>query len=564
MSKRFLRFMFILGVYALITSSAFAKTDNIRIDGDHGKLSAVIQTPDNKSQYPIVIICHGFTSQKEFTVLKNIADFLEADGIASIRFDFNGHGESEGRFQDMTVLNEIEDLKKVYEYVRTLPEVTSISLAGHSQGGVVSSMTAGELGEKIKSIVLLAPAAVLRDDAIRGNLFGSIFNPLNPPEYIEIFNGLKVGKNYPITARDLQIYETASKYKGYALMIHGTGDNVVPYTYSLRYHEIWPDSEICIMPEWNHGFTGNEIEAAKLAAEFFSRTLNENIKYFTQPKSVRISSTPYGNNLLSGQYVQADDAKIYYEVYGEGKPVFVFHGGGVGFAYEMGQFIDRLKDKKDKYKVVSVSTRGHGRSEIGHTALSFEQKANDMIAVMKKITDQPAILIGFSDGAYTAYKVASMYPEAVDRVIAVGAGTLRKGFFKGKMLLSDLEKADKIFIEQQKNIRPEPERWQEFINSYMSFWSEMEAGTELFSSIKCPVLLIAGDEDDHAPLATMLEAHQIIPNSRLFIIPKAWHDAFHENFELVWDAVEPFILQDVTDLKPSNKVEYNNHFKYMD
>ena len=292
-----------------------------------------------------------------------------------------------------------------------------------------------------------------------------------------------------------------------------------------------------------------------------SALAEEELKYFMQPENVKISSVPYGNNISCGRYAQTDDAKIYYEVYGEGKPVFVLHGGGVGFAYEMGQFIDKLRGD---FQVVSVSTRGHGRSEIGNTPMTFEQKANDIVTVMREITKQPAILIGFSDGAFTAYKIASMYPESVERVVAVGAGTLRKGFFHGELPLSELEKADKIFIGQQKKIRPEPERWQEFLNKYMSFWENMEVGAELLSTIKAPVLLIAGDEDDHAPLITMVEAHQIIPNSRLLIVPKAWHDAFHENFNLVWEAVKPFVYSDVKNLKPSNKVDYNNKFTYFE
>ena len=50
------------------------------------------------------------------------------------------------------------------------------------------------------------------------------------------------------------------------------------------------------------------------------------IRYFLQPESVVGSDTPYGNNPAVGRYVQSGDAKIYYEVYGEGKPVFVFTG----------------------------------------------------------------------------------------------------------------------------------------------------------------------------------------------------------------------------------------------
>ena len=59
-------------------------------------------------------------------------------------------------------------------------------------------------------------------------------------------------------------------------------------------------------------------------------------RYFTQGDAAG-SSTPYGDNLSVGNYVTADDAKIYYEVYGEGKPVFVFHGGGVGTPMKWGK-----------------------------------------------------------------------------------------------------------------------------------------------------------------------------------------------------------------------------------
>lgn len=269
-------------IFALVTLlvvftafPALATTQTILIDGDHGKLACVLQVPeDSNSKRPIVIICHGFMGSKDYSLLVNLADYLENAGIASIRFDFNGYRESEGRFQDMTVPNEIEDAKKVYNYVKeNLSWVSSVSIAGHSQGGVVSGMAAGELGtENIKAVVLFAPAAVLRDDSIRGNVFGVQFNALNPPEYVDI-TGHKVGRNYFLLARDLQIYETSGKYQGPACLIHGTGDTIVPYTYSSRYHEIWKGSELHIMPEWDHGFTGHEAEAAKIGAEFFIKHL---------------------------------------------------------------------------------------------------------------------------------------------------------------------------------------------------------------------------------------------------------------------------------------------------
>ena len=267
-------FTLLFTVFMILPLTVNAKSQSLKIDGDHGKLSAVIQTPDDKKSYPMVMILHGFTGNKNETLLTTLADNLEKAGIASIRFDFNGHGESEGNFSDMTVLNEIEDAKKVYEYVSKLPNVTSVSIAGHSQGGVVTSMLAGELGTNaVKCIALMAPAAVLRDDAIRGQLFNSKYDSMNPPEYVEIFNGLKLGRNYIITAQTLPIYETAEKFQGSALMIHGTGDVVVPYTYSLHYQHIYPQSQLELLNGFDHSFSQDVAKAAKIVADYFVKQL---------------------------------------------------------------------------------------------------------------------------------------------------------------------------------------------------------------------------------------------------------------------------------------------------
>ena len=59
-----------------------AQSRNVTIDGDHGKLAAVLQTPDGVSQFPMVIICHGFTGDKEKPMFKYLADYLAAAGIA--------------------------------------------------------------------------------------------------------------------------------------------------------------------------------------------------------------------------------------------------------------------------------------------------------------------------------------------------------------------------------------------------------------------------------------------------------------------------------------------------
>lgn len=261
-------------------ASVSGTTDKLTLMGSKGKLAAEIQKPvlSSGEKVPIAIIMHGFTGNKEGRMLKLIADSLQNHGIASIRFDFNGHGQSEGRFEDMTVPNEIEDAKKVYEYVATLPYVDAsrIALVGHSQGGVVSAMTAGELGSpRVAAVALLAPAAVLRDDAIRGNTMGAKYNPLDPPDSVPLFGGHNLGASYIRTAFTLPIYETAARYTGLATIIHGTGDRVVPYTYGERFHEQWKNSEWHLLEYFDHGFTQNVYRVAELTSEFLTRTLGK-------------------------------------------------------------------------------------------------------------------------------------------------------------------------------------------------------------------------------------------------------------------------------------------------
>ena len=273
--------VFALSATMLLASiSAKAETQTLTIDGSKGKLAAIIQKPAIAAtqKVPMVIMMHGFGGNKggnaqRPSMFDKIADKLEAQGIATIRFDFFGHGESEGEFWQHTVPIEIEDALKVYEYVRDLRYVSTVSVLGHSQGGVVASMVAGKLGAEIKCAVLMAPAAVLRDDAIRGSTMGAQYDPLNlEGDYIEMFGGrAKLGTEYIRTAFSLPIYETAANFKGALCVIHGTGDRTVPYTYGIRYADQSPNAELYILPGEDHGFNKDLERATDIAVEFITR-----------------------------------------------------------------------------------------------------------------------------------------------------------------------------------------------------------------------------------------------------------------------------------------------------
>ncbi|WP_412989629.1 alpha/beta hydrolase [Pediococcus siamensis] len=229
---------------------------DVEIKRDGLTLHGLLETPAAKT-YDIAVLMHGFTGNLGYDktdLLAEVARTLQAQGLATIRFDFNGCGKSDGRFQDMTIPSEIADGKAILDYTRKLPHIRHIYLVGHSQGGVVASMLAGYYPEVITRLVLLAPAATLKDDALKGNLMGVTYNPKKIPETLNLREDVVVGGFYLRTAQMLPIYEVAQRYRGPVCVIHGDADTVVDKIASKRYHAVYDDSELHIIAHGTHQF----------------------------------------------------------------------------------------------------------------------------------------------------------------------------------------------------------------------------------------------------------------------------------------------------------------------
>jgi pimeloyl-ACP methyl ester carboxylesterase len=247
---------------------------------------------------------------------------------------------------------------------------------------------------------------------------------------------------------------------------------------------------------------------------------------------------PYGNNASAGHYANVGDAKIYYEIYGKGKPLVMLHGGIAGSTYEMRELIDNFSKY---YQVIAISTRGHGKSELGTKPHTYEQKAKDVVAVLDQVTKDSVTVFGFSDGGYTGYYLASMFPERVKQMVIMGAAETHPGDYKINLKVADMMQLDKPYWEQQLKLMPEPNRLQEMFDKVSDATAKMLVSNDFFATIKCPVLVMAGNHDQFVSIQRVVNASRMIPNAELAIIPNATHTAFLENFPAVWAVTSSFL-----------------------
>lgn len=252
----------------------FNKVKDFAVFGEQGGIAHVITLPEGfnpiSDKCPTMVMMHGFMASKDRNPIKYLAKELAKAGIGSIAFDFNAHGKSEGNFKDMTISNEIADARAVYDYVCQLPYVTAVGFLGHSQGGVVAGMLAGELSREGKEpfcLIQLAPAAVLKDDAIAGQCMGSKYNASDPPEHVNVFFH-KLGRKFILEAQKLPIYETSALFRGRVCIIHGSGDKIVPLSYSERYAAAYENSSLHVIDGEGHFLSRKRKDIAGIASRF--------------------------------------------------------------------------------------------------------------------------------------------------------------------------------------------------------------------------------------------------------------------------------------------------------
>lgn len=201
------------------------------------------------------------------------------------------------------------------------------------------------------------------------------------------------------------------------------------------------------------------------------------------------------------------DISLYYREKGNKEPFILLHGNGEDGSY----FENQIDYFSDKYRVIALDTRGHGKSPRGNAPFTIEQFSRDLYDFMTGLEISNAIILGFSDGANIAMKFAIKHSNMVKALILNGGNLNPKG----------VKRTTQIPIEMGYRIAsrfasksPDAKRNAEMLGLMVN---EPNISPVELSKITAPTLVICGKRDMIKESHTK-EIAANIPNAKLSII----------------------------------------------
>ena len=245
------------------------------------QINGILHAPTGSdASCPAVAFFHGFTGTKvePHRIFVKTARELAAIGFYGLRFDFRGCGDSEGDFTEMTISGEVSDAIKSIDVLTAMPGVDPerIGILGLSMGGCVAAFVSGQ-DARVKSTVMWAPLS--DDPPDRKNEILERVKNTPTPEEMALLNPNIVGKAFYEELPKISPSATIQAFTGALLVIHGSGDDVVPVSHGKRYYELMQKrdapTELEIIDTADHTFNAVawEQEVVAKSVAWFQRTL---------------------------------------------------------------------------------------------------------------------------------------------------------------------------------------------------------------------------------------------------------------------------------------------------
>jgi len=192
------------------------------------KLCGILSNPTSQKEKPIIILCHGFSTSKEGRTYARLEEILSEKGISTFRFDFFGHGESEGKFEEITTFEAVDDIQNAIKFLKE-SGYKKIGLVGSSFGGMASIIEAGKtndlsvlaLKSPVSDYMALIHSRVDEQD-IKGWEEKGVIDVTGVDGEIRILNF-----SFYEEAEKVKVYEAAKDIKIPTLIVHGDEDETV-------------------------------------------------------------------------------------------------------------------------------------------------------------------------------------------------------------------------------------------------------------------------------------------------------------------------------------------------
>ena len=223
------------------------------------------------------------------------------------------------------------------------------------------------------------------------------------------------------------------------------------------------------------------------------------------------------------------DIALYYQEKGNKEPFILLHGNGENGSY----FKNQINYFSDRYRVIALDTRGHGKSPRGTKPFTIEQFSCDLYDFMESLEISNAVILGFSDGANIAMKFAIKYPNKVKALILNGGNRNPKGVKKTTQIPIEIGyKIARRFASKSADAKKNAEMLGLMVN-------EPNIEINELSKITAPALVICGRNDMIKESHTK-EIAENIPNAKLSII-KGNHFIANKRYVTFNKEVEDFL-----------------------
>ncbi len=210
------------------------------------KLCGILSECENTKT--IVILCHGFASSKDGHTPPALQQILNKENISTFRFDFFGHGESRGDFEDMTISEAVDDILNAISLVKKRG-YSKIGLVGSSFGGIASTIATSK-SKDVSLLVLKSPVSDYEElQILRMGKKG--IEKWKTKGYTEIY-GKKLNYSFFEDIKNNNGYDAAKKVSIPTLIVHGGADDVVPVEQSIKISKLIKNCKLEIIEGANH------------------------------------------------------------------------------------------------------------------------------------------------------------------------------------------------------------------------------------------------------------------------------------------------------------------------